>query len=93
MEFPKTLSEAIAQIDEHVAENLMPPPHYKYRLTALIVDKLKSWDVTNTGKFPIITVYYPNQHVPSTLNAVHTLPTTKLQIEFDANEMKKFLHV
>ncbi len=93
--FPNTLEDALEQIDEHIITNLMPPPHYKYRLNSLIVDKLRTWDVASTNQFPLITVFYPHQTAPTSIDpnlVARQLPNTKLILQFKLSEMKKFIN-
>jgi hypothetical protein len=93
--FPKTTSEAIDQINQHILDNLMPPPHYKYRLSALASDKLKSLQF-NEGQqgWPTIRIYYSPESAAGHLEkgeSAKTYPNSGLTYIWNNGELAKFI--
>lgn len=96
MKFPESIPDAVDQLDQHVMENLMPPPHYKYRLNALMADKLKEWDIGKIGKLPILTLYYTPDSVKPSVDPNREfalLKKTGLTIQYDQRVFNKFIGI
>lgn len=90
---PTNLNEAFDALDTYVIENLMPPPHYKYRLNALMSQKLLSWDIENKGEIPVLQIHFPNANVTAEQKELGyvKLSQTHLQLTFDSSKVSKFL--
>ena len=96
MKFPENVKDAMDQLDLHVIENLMPPPHYKYRLNALMAQKLKEWDVGKTGKLPVLELSFTADSVKPSVNPnrkVAILKRTGLAIQYDEPTFNKFIGI
>ncbi|MGV8130485.1 MAG: hypothetical protein ACP5N7_00100 [Candidatus Pacearchaeota archaeon] len=95
MSFPTSTKEALNELDIYVIENLMPPPHYKYRLNALMSQKLQEWNVDKSKPLPVIEIYWSVDSIkikdPNFI--VDKLPRTGITIRFNELDMKRFLHL
>lgn len=96
MNFPSSIEDALDQIDVYVIENLMPPPHYKYRLNALMSQQLLQWDVGKTNKIPELTIHLFRESIKPSVDPnrkIATLKRTGLMVEYNKPEFNKFIGI
>jgi len=96
MNFPININDALDQLDLYVMENLMPPPHYKYRLNALMSQQLLMWDVGKTGNIPVLEIRHFRETVKPSLDPNRKtafLERTGLYVQYNEQEFNKFLGI
>jgi hypothetical protein len=94
MNFPSSISNAVAQIEKYILEHIMQPPHYKYRLNSLAYDCMKQWDVADIGNIPILKIFYKDEDPKINKGeAGISFGDTGLTFVYNIQEFMTFLHL